>query len=127
MLNRFRVKRFVSITAVIFIAACLSSSPVQSKESNKQNRKLVDKKALLQDTPNTVAILPFQLTYDYDLKAGDEPPKAHQEAVKVFREIFYQMFSTLPFHDAEILLSHFKKKGKRSELTVKKSKQKRNA
>lgn len=52
--------------------------------------------------PATVAVLPFELTYDYDLAKGEAPPESHSEGVEILRETFARTFASLPFQDVPV-------------------------
>ena len=53
----------------------------------------------LDHPPRRVAVLPFEITYTYDLKAGESIPLEHTARRDVFRKTFYYAFTPLGYED----------------------------
>jgi hypothetical protein len=62
------------------------------------------KSGFLEHPPRRVAILPFVITFDYDLSEGQELPKSHELGRELFRKTFYYAFATFGYEDQT--LSH---------------------
>src|SRR3989338_477470 len=56
----------------------------------------------LDHPPRRVAILPFVITYDYDLNEGQEIPKSHELGRDLFRKTFYHAFTTFGYEDLKL-------------------------
>src|SRR3989338_4193680 len=53
----------------------------------------------LDHPPRRVAILPFVITYDYDLNEGQEIPTSQELGRDLFRKTFYHAFTTFGYED----------------------------
>lgn len=57
----------------------------------------------LDHPPRRVAVLPFVITYPYDLKTAEQPiPPAHAARREMFRNIFYQTFVPYGYEDVPL-------------------------
>ena len=56
----------------------------------------------LDHPPRRVAVLPFEITYTYDLKAGESIPLEHTARRDVFRKTFYYAFTPLGYEDMKL-------------------------
>lgn len=56
----------------------------------------------LDHPPRRVAILPFVITYDYDLNEGQTIPKSHELGRDLFRKTFYHAFATFGYEDLKL-------------------------
>jgi hypothetical protein len=57
------------------------------------------KSGFLEHPPRRVAILPFVITFDYDLSEGQAIPKSHELGRDLFRKTFYHAFATFGYED----------------------------
>ena len=60
------------------------------------------REGFLDHPPRRVAILPFVITYDYDLNEGQEIPKSHELGRDLFRKTFYHAFTTFGYEDRKL-------------------------
>jgi len=56
----------------------------------------------LEHPPRRVAVLPFVITFDYDLSEGQAIPKSHELGRDLFRKTFYHAFSTFGYEDLKL-------------------------
>jgi len=57
------------------------------------------KPGFLDHPPSRVAVLPFAITYDYDLAEGQAIPESHELGRDLFRKTFFYGFSTFGYQD----------------------------
>lgn len=55
----------------------------------------------LEHPPKRVALLPFVITYPYDLAPGEPVPASHQAGRDIFRRTFYYTLATYGYEDAK--------------------------
>ena len=55
----------------------------------------------MEHPPKRVAVLPFVITYAYDLNAGQSIPRSHQLGRDLFRKTFYHAFATFGYADVK--------------------------
>ena len=60
------------------------------------------REGFLDHPPRRVAILPFVITYDYDLNEGQTIPKSHELGRDLFRKTFYHAFTTFGYEDLRL-------------------------
>ena len=56
----------------------------------------------LDHPPRRVAVLPFVITYAYDLTEGQTIPESHQLGRDLFRKTFYHAFTTFGYEDLKL-------------------------
>lgn len=57
----------------------------------------------LEQPPRRVAVLPFVITYAYDLAGGQSIPESHEVGRDLFRKTFYHAFTTFGYEDRKLL------------------------
>lgn len=60
------------------------------------------KRGFLDHPPRRVAVLPFVITFDYDLNEGQTVPASHELGRDLFRKTFYHAFTTLGYEDMKL-------------------------
>jgi len=60
------------------------------------------RKGLLDHPPRRIAILPFVITYAYDLTQGQDIPASHRLGRDLFRKTFYHAFATYGYEDVKL-------------------------
>ncbi|MBI4003905.1 MAG: DUF799 family lipoprotein [Candidatus Omnitrophica bacterium] len=60
------------------------------------------KSGFLEHPPRRVAVLPFVITFDYDLSEGQTIPESHQLGRTLFRKTFYHAFTTFGYEDLKL-------------------------
>jgi hypothetical protein len=55
--------------------------------------------SMAEHPPRRVAVLPFAITYPYDLAVGEAIPKSHEIGRDAFQRAFYHMFVTYGYED----------------------------
>lgn len=60
------------------------------------------REGFLDHPPRRVAILPFVITYDYDVNEGQEIPESHTLGRDLFRKTFYHAFATFGYEDRKL-------------------------
>ncbi|MDP3702857.1 MAG: DUF799 family lipoprotein [Candidatus Omnitrophota bacterium] len=60
------------------------------------------REGFLDHPPRRVAILPFAITFDYDLNEGQTIPKSHTLGRDLFRKTFYHAFATFGYEDRKL-------------------------
>src|SRR3989338_6711396 len=60
------------------------------------------REGFMEHAPKRVAVLPFVITYAYDLPEGETIPASHRDARDMFRKTFYHALSPFGFEDVKL-------------------------
>ena len=60
------------------------------------------REGFMEHAPKRVAVLPFVITYAYDLPEGETIPASHRDARNMFRKTFYHALSPHGFEDVKL-------------------------